>query len=102
MPKMLYVTEEMNQRAGIIGKKTSEILESQNQVTDLFSSLGKNFSGQIPSLMVEKILAMESNYQDINMTLTAYKEFLEDAAQKIEWTDSEASRWDASLGRGGA
>ena len=65
----------------------------------LFSGLGRDFSGQIPSLMVEKMIAMESHYQDINMTLTNYKEFLEDAAQNMEWTDEESARWAASLGR---
>ena len=99
MPKILYVTEEMKQRAANIGKDTSDILESQKQVTNLFSGLGRDFSGQIPSLMVEKMIAMESHYQDINMTLTNYKEFLEDAAQNMEWTDEESARWAASLGR---
>lgn len=92
----------MQKRAATIGNEASKIFESQNRVTNLFSSLGRDFSGQIPSLMVEKMIAMESNYQDINMTLTAYQEFLNDAAQNMEWTDSEASGWDASLGRGGA
>ena len=99
MPKILYVTEEMKQRAGNIGRDTSEILESQKQVTNLFSGLGRDFSGEIPTLMVEKMIAMESHYQDINMTLTGYREFLEDAAQNMEWTDEESARWAASLGR---
>lgn len=99
MPKILYVTEEMKQRANSIGMNASEILKSQNQVTSLFSNLGRDFSGQIPILMVEKMIAMESHYQDINMTLTGYKEFLEDAAQNMEWTDEESARWAASLGR---
>ena len=101
MPKILYVTEEIQQRAANIGVNASAILESQKQITNLFSGLGRDFSGQIPVLMVEKLIAMESNYQDINMTLTGYKEFLEDAASNAEWTDSEASRWALSLGRGG-
>lgn len=102
MPKILYVTEEMQKRAASIGEKTSEIFDSQNQVTNVFRNLGSDFSGQIPSLMIEKMIAMESNYREINITLTAYKEFLEKAAQNMEWTDSQISRWDASLGRGGA
>lgn len=102
MPKILYVTHEMEQRANNIGVNTSEILESQKQVTNLFSGLGRDFSGQIPSLMVEKMIAMESSYQEINVILNGYKEFLEDAARNMEWTDGEAARWASSMGVGGA
>ena len=102
MPKILYVTQEMERRANNIGMNASELLESQNQVTSLFSNMGRDFSGQIPSLMTEKIIAMESDYQEMNMTLTRYMEFLEDAARNMEWTDEESARWAASLGNGGA
>ena len=98
MPKMLYVTDEMISRAGNIGVNASEIFNSQNQVTNIFQNLGRDFSGRIPSLMTEKMIAMESVYQSMNNTLNGYKDFLEDSARTIEWTDEEAAHWATALG----
>ncbi len=99
MPKMLYVTDEMIARAGNIGANASEILNSQNQVTSIFQNLGRDFSGRIPSLMTEQMIAMESVYQAMNNNLNGYKDFLEESARTIEWTDEEAARWSSALGR---
>ena len=99
MPKMLYVTDEMIARAGNVGTNAGEILNSQNQVTSIFQNLGRDFSGRIPSLMTEQMIAMESVYQSMNNTLNGYKDFLEDSARTIEWTDEEAARWSSALGR---
>ena len=98
MPKILAVTEEMQERAGIIGGRAGEILAGQNSVTNIFQNMGRDFSGRIPSLMTEKMIAMESVYQNINATLTDYKDFLVNIAQSYEWTDREAARWMSSLG----
>lgn len=98
MPKILAVTEEMQQRAGEIGHRADELRESQSNVTSIFQNMGRDFSGRIPSLMTEKMIAMESVYNGINATLNGYKDFLNDAAQTMEWTDSEAARWANSLG----
>lgn len=99
MPKMLYVTEEMQHRAANIGMNASDIFNSQKQVTGLFQNMGRDFSGRIPSLMIEKMIAMESDYIEMNEALNGYKEFLEDSARNIEWTDEELARWATSLGR---
>ena len=99
MPKMLYVTDEMIARAGNVGTNAGEILNSQNQVTSIFQNLGRDFSGRIPSLMTEQMIAMESVYQSMNNTLNGYKDFLEESARTIEWTDEEAARWSSALGR---
>ena len=99
MPKILYVTEEIKQRAKNIGMNADEILSSQNHVTGIFQNMGRDFSGKIPSLMNEKMIAMESDYKNINSILNGYKQFLEDSAQSVEWTDEEAARWAQALGR---
>lgn len=99
MPKILAVTEEMMNRASGIGLGASDILASQNQITGIFQNMGRDFSGRIPSLMTEKMIAMEDIYQGMNETLNRYKEFLEDTARSYEWTDEEAARWTQALGR---
>lgn len=99
MPKILAVTEEMQNRASAIGNSADEILGIQNTVTNIFQNMGRDFSGRIPSLMTEKMIAMESVYQGINATLNNYKDFLINAAQNYEWNDSEAARWTQSLGK---
>ena len=98
MPKILAVTEEMERRAGEIGNKAGEILDIQTNVTNIFQNMGRDFSGRIPSLMTEKMIAMEDVYQNINATLNGYKDFLSDAAKNYEWNDSEAARWTRNLG----
>ena len=99
MPKMQIVTDEMVNRAGIIGQNASEILSSQNNVTNIFQNMGKNFSGKIPSLMTQQMIAMDSDYQAMNNMLGNYKNFLEDSAQNYEWTEEELARWATSLGK---
>ena len=101
MPKILAVTEEMERRASDIGNKAGEILDTQNAVTNIFQNMGRDFSGRIPSLMTEKMIAMESVYQGINATLNGYKDFLVETARNYEWTDSEAARWMTSINPGG-
>ena len=98
MPKILAVTEEMERRAGDISNKAGEILNVQNSVTDIFQNMGRDFSGRIPSLMTEKMIAMESVYQSINQTLNNYSTFLTNTARSMEWTDAEAARWSRNLG----
>ena len=97
MPKISAVTEEMNSRADSIGNEADDLLSKQKAVTNIFQNMGLDFSGRIPSLMTEKMIAMEDTYQGINATLNGYKEFLVDTAQSYEWTDAEAARWIMSL-----
>lgn len=99
MPKILAVTDEMISRASDIGTNASDILSSQNQITGIFQNMGRDFSGVIPSLMTENMIAMEDIYQDMNDNLNGYKLFLEETASNYEWTDEEAARWLISLGR---
>lgn len=101
MPKILAVTEEMERRAADIGTQASEILSTQNAVTNIFQGMGRDFSGRIPSLMTEKMIAMEDIYHGINETLNGYKDFLSSTAKNYDWNDSEASRWMRSLNVGG-
>ena len=101
MPKILAVTQEMERRAISIGSSAEEILNKQNAVTNIFQNMGRDFSGRIPSLMTEKMIAMEDAYQGINTTLNGYKDFLSDIAKNYEWNDAEAARWMLSLGTRG-
>ncbi|MBQ7220139.1 MAG: hypothetical protein IJS28_04080 [Synergistaceae bacterium] len=101
MPKILAVTDEMERRASGIGSNADDILKIQNAVTNIFQNMGRDFSGRIPSLMTEKMIAMEDTYQGINATLNGYRDFLSDAAKNYEWNDSEAARWTRALNAGG-
>lgn len=98
MPKMQIVTDEMLNRANRIGQNTSNILEKQNMVTNLFKNMGKNFSGKIPGLMTQHMLAMDKEYQTMNGILKNYKDFLEDSARNYEWKEDELARFAESLG----
>lgn len=102
MPKMQIVTDEMLNRANKIGQDTTNILEKQNMVTDLFRNMGRNFSGKIPSLMTQHMLGMDKEYKTMNGILTNYKTFLEDSAHNYEWKEDELARFAASLGNPGA
>ena len=101
MAKILAVTTEMEARASDIGTKADSILDIQNAVTNIFQSLGRDFSGRIPSLMTEKMIAMEDIYQGINGTLNGYAAFLSDAAKNYDLSDREGARWARSLNLGG-
>ena len=99
MPKMQIVTDEMFNIANKIGRDTGDILESQNNVSKVFRNMGKNFTGNIPSLMVQHMLAMESEYTTMNEILNGYKSFVEDSARSYDWTEDEMTRWAEVLGR---
>ena len=97
MSKILAVTDEMKNRAAGIGNNADALLNAQNAVTNIFQNMGRDFSGRIPSLMTEKMIAMEETYQGINAKLNEYKDFLSEVAKNYEWNDSEATRWFQSL-----
>ncbi len=99
MPKMQFVTDEMIARANTIGQGTERILESQNAVTKTFQNMGRNFSGKVPGLMTQHMLAMDKEYQTMNGILNGYKTFLEDSAQTYDWKEEELARWAETLGR---
>lgn len=99
MPKMQIVTDEMFNIANKIGRDTGDILENQNNVSKVFRNMGKNFTGNIPSLMVQHMLAMESEYTTMNEILNGYKSFVEDSARSYDWTEDEMARWAEVLGR---
>ena len=92
MPKIEVTTEDLMNIAGTIGSNATDILSGQKSVTNIFQNMGREFSGRIPSLMTEKMIAMEDVYQGINDTLTNYSEFLRNAAQSYERIDAEAGR----------
>ena len=97
MPKIKVVTDAMIERANFIGQNAEIILENQNNVTNIFKNLGRGFSGKIPSLMTQHMLAMDPEYKNMNGILNNYKNFLEDAAQKYEWTEEELTKFAQSL-----
>ncbi|MBR1418039.1 MAG: hypothetical protein IJ576_03635 [Synergistaceae bacterium] len=97
MPKMQIVTDAMLDRAKDIGLNAEKILASQNKVTGIFQNMGKGFSGRVPTLMTEHMLAMDGDYNSMNEILNAYKAFMEDTANNYEWTDEEMSRWAEAL-----
>ena len=101
MPKMQFVTDEMLNRANTIGQDVGRILDSQNAVTKLFQNMGRDFSGKVPSLMTQHMLAMDSDYKAMNEILTQYKAFMEDTAQTYEWTDEQLANWAKALGHNG-
>ena len=99
MPKMKFVTDEMINRAGTIGQNSDRLFQSQNNVTKIFKNMEKVFSGKIPGLMNQHIIAMDSDYKAMNSILTNYKTFLEDNARTYEWTDEQLARWAEALGK---
>ena len=100
MPKMKIVTDAMLEKAATIGQDTANILEKQNMVTSIFSNMGKNFSGNIPSLMTQHMCAMDKEYTAINRILGGYKDFLEYSANNYDWKEDELARAAAALGNG--
>ena len=99
MPKMQFVTDEMLNRAGTIGQNSDSLFQSQNNVTKNFQNMGKVFSGRIPELMNQHIIAMDSDYKTMNRILTNYKTFIESSARTYEWTDEQLARWAEALGK---
>ena len=100
MPKMQIVTNEMLERAKGIEQNAGRILDSQNKVTGIFQNMGRSFSGRVPTLMTENMLAMDGEYKTMNEILNQYKTFMEDTARNYEWTDEELAKWAQSLGTG--
>lgn len=97
MPKMQIVTDEMFNIAKRIGQNTRDILEYQNNVSKIFRNMGRTFTGNVPSLMVQHMLAMESEYMTMNEMLNGYKNFIEDSARNYDWTEDEMTRWAEAL-----
>ena len=100
MPKMQIVTDAMLDRASRIGQASDLMFSNQNAVTQIFQNMGRNFSGRVPGLMTQHILAMESDYKSMNTILTNYRNFMEDAARNYNWTENELASWAESLGNG--
>ena len=100
MPKMQIVTDAMLDRAGTIGQAADLLFNNQNAVTQIFQNMGHDFSGRVPGLMTQHMIAMESNYKSMNTILSNYRNFMEDAARNYEWTEDELARWAESLGEG--
>ena len=84
MPQIAAVTRDMDSIAASIGNNADDIQEMQEAVTNIFQNMGRDFSGNIPSLMTESMIAMEEDYQKINDTLHGYKNLLADAARDYD------------------
>ena len=96
---MKFVTDEMINRAGTIEQNSDNLFQSQNNVTKNFQNMEKVFSGKIPRLMNQHMIAMGNDYKTMNGILTNYKTFLEDNAHTYEWTDEQLERWAEALSR---
>jgi uncharacterized protein YukE len=97
MPRIKAITDEMRVRARNVSDRSNEILSSQQTVTKIVGNMGPDFSGKVPSLMTQNLLAMDEKYKGMNDTLTQYAKFLDNAANTYEWSDQEIARWAGAL-----
>ena len=98
MPKIQVITEEMLGKAKNINQGAMDIFNSQGNVTKTIQNLGKDFSGRLPSLIVQNVLSMRDKYKAMNETLDQYGKFLENAANTYEWNERELTKWATALG----
>ena len=99
MPRMQIVTDGMLNSANKIEQEAGNILDSQHKVSEIFSNMGKFFTGRVPSLMVQHMLAMDQEYTNMNGILSNYKTFLEDTANTYDLTEEQLTRAAESLAR---
>lgn len=93
MGKMLIVTDALLDKASGVANIATNIQDSQTRMTDIFRSLGNDFFGKVPGLMVKNMLSMRSEYTAIDNILMGYKDFLETTAHNYEWLDKEMAAW---------
>jgi uncharacterized protein YukE len=98
MPKIQVITEEILGKSKNVNQGAADIFGSQENVTKTLQNLGKDFTGKLPTLMTEHMLAMRDKYKAMNENLTQYGSFLEHAANTYEWNESELTKWATALG----
>jgi uncharacterized protein YukE len=100
MPQIKAITEEMLERAGKIIGSGEELSASQEAVLGIMGNLGADFSGKLPTAMLELMLSQKDKYAAVNEAVKDYGDFVEHAANTYEWTDKEIARWAEKLGKG--
>jgi uncharacterized protein YukE len=100
MPQIKAITDEMLEMAGKIHEGKEAISASQNSVLGIMQNLGADFSGKLPTAMLELMLAQKDKYAAVCEAIKDYGDFVEHAAQTYEWTDKEIARWAEKLGKG--
>lgn len=87
------ITEELNGRAARIGQIVDAFIEKQSEMVKTLSNLGNNFSGTLPSVMLNYVTATNAKFQNAIKSIDQYKRFIETAAETYEWTDSQLAQW---------
>jgi surface antigen len=64
--------------------KADEIFTSQKSISKLIGNMGHDFSGKLPTLMTQNMLAMDKKYQSINDILKEYSGFIHHAAERYD------------------
>jgi uncharacterized protein YukE len=100
MPQIKAITDEMLERAGKVREGGEAISASQNSVLGIMRNLGADFSGRLPTAMLELMLSQKDKYAAVNEAIEDYGDFVEHAAKTYEWTDKEIARWAEKLGKG--
>jgi uncharacterized protein YukE len=100
MPQIKVITDEMLERAGKIREGGESISASHNSVLGIMQNLGTDFSGRLPTAMLELMLSQKDKYAAVHEAIKDYGDFVTHAANTYEWTDKEIARWAEKLGRG--
>jgi uncharacterized protein YukE len=100
MPQIKAITDEMLERAGKIRTSGQELSANQDDVLGIMGDLGADFSGKLPTAMLELMLSQKEKYAAVNEAIKDYGDFVEHAAHTYEWTDKEIARWAEKLGKG--
>ncbi|MDR0647892.1 MAG: hypothetical protein LBF92_00950 [Synergistaceae bacterium] len=102
MPQIKAITDEMLERAGKIRGSGEELGASHDGVLSVMQNMGADFSGKLPTAMLELMLSQKDKYAAVGEAIKDYGDFVEHAANTYEWTDKEIARWAEKLGKDGA
>jgi len=83
------ITGAMHAEADNFSTRADEILQSQGNVSKLIGNMGHDFSGKLPTLMTQDILAVDNKYQSINTTLNEYAGYIHNAVDKYDEDDTQ-------------
>jgi uncharacterized protein YukE len=100
MPQIKAITDEMLEMAGKIRAGGEAVNASQNSVIGIMRNMGADFSGKLPTAMLELMLSQKDKYAAVHEAIKDYGDFTEHAANTYEWTDKEIARWAEKLGKG--
>lgn len=97
--KILATPEKMRGVANTIKQKVNDLQTSQQHIKNIVAGLGDNFSGNLPSYMVQVMTHSDSKFQSVFVTLTQYADFIDNAANAYEQSDIELLREISQYGR---